>query len=83
MPTWDDDGTAQPSEFADGYQSHSVYEGYGTGNVFRGNSVIGEIPGFGIGLYPADGNTVSCDNSAPGAALGLVGDKSKPAVCQP
>ena len=41
------------------------------------------FPGFGIGLYPADGNTVSCDNSAPGAALGLVGDKSKPIACQP
>ena len=80
---WDDDGTAQPSEFADGYQSHSVYEGYGTGNVFRRNTVEGVIPGFGIGLYPADGNTVYCDNSAPGATLGLVGDKSKPAVCQP
>src|SRR4029077_19006854 len=33
--TWDDDGAAKPSEFADGFQSHSVYEGYGTGNVFR------------------------------------------------
>ena len=80
---WDDDGNPQPSEFADGFQSHSVYTGYGTGNVFRRNSVVGAIPGFGIGLYPAEGNTVSCDNSAPGAALGLVGDRSKPIACQP
>jgi len=27
------------------------------------------------------GNTVKCDNKAPGAALGLVGDKSKAASC--
>ena len=47
---WDDDGTPAPSEFEDGFQAHSVYDGYGTGNVFRGNSVDGAIPGFGIGF---------------------------------
>jgi hypothetical protein len=79
--TWDDDGVARPSEFEDGLQTHSVYDGYGTGNVFRRNEVIGSIPGFGIGLYPAERNVVSCDNSATGAARGLVGNKSKPASC--
>ena len=83
LADWDDDGTPTPSEFADGFQSHDVYDGYGTGNIFRGNRVDGEIPGFGIGLYPALGNVVSCDNSAPGAALGLVGDASKPGQCTP
>lgn len=78
---WDDDGTEQPSEFEDGFQSHSVYEGYGTGNTFRGNSVDGAIPGFGVGLYPAAGNIVTCDNSAPGAAKGLIGDNGKPGTC--
>ena len=76
---WDDDGVARPSEFADGFQSHSVYDGYGTGNTFRANRVDGEISGFGIGLYPALDNVVTCDNEAPGAAEGLVGDNSKPA----
>ena len=38
---WDDDGVARPSEFEDGCQAHSVYDGYGTGNVFRGNTVEG------------------------------------------
>jgi hypothetical protein len=80
--TWDDDGVAAPSEFADGYQAHSVYDGYGTGNVFRRNRVEGEIPGFGIGLYPEAENVVSCDNAAPGAALGLVGINGKPGECQ-
>jgi hypothetical protein len=80
--TWDDDGVAAPSEFADGLQSHSVYEGYGTGNVFRRNQVIGAIPGFGVGLYPGMGNVVTCDNVAPGAEQGLVGNKSRPSTCQ-
>ena len=34
---WSDEGDSRPSEFADGFQTHSVYDGYGTGNVFRGN----------------------------------------------
>jgi hypothetical protein len=80
---WDDDGELRPSEFADGFQSHSVYEGYGTGNVFRNNAVDGAVPGYGIGLYPALGNVVGCDNSAPEAALGLVGDNGHPATCTP
>ena len=44
-------------------RSHSVYDGYGTGNVFRRNHVDGAIPGFGIGLYPALDNVVTCDNA--------------------
>ena len=28
------------------------------------------IPGFGIGLYPANGNVVTCDNQAPGRRPG-------------
>jgi hypothetical protein len=79
---WSDEGELRPSEFADGFQSHSVYEGYGTGNVFRGNTVEGEIPGFGVGLYPALDNVVTCDNVAPGAGAGLVGDSGRPTTCR-
>ncbi|PPK91972.1 chondroitinase B-like protein [Kineococcus xinjiangensis] len=57
--------------FLDGYQTHSVYTGYGVGNVFRGNTVEGRVPGWGFGIYPARSNTVACDNSAPQAAKGL------------
>jgi hypothetical protein len=78
---WNDDGVMQPSEFADGFQSHSVYDGYGTGNVFSDNTVLGAIPGFGVGMYPGVGNVVTCDNVASGAVKGLVGDKSKPSAC--
>ena len=80
---WDDDGVSRPSEFADGFQSHSVYDGYGTGNTFSGNRVEGAIPGFGVGLYPALDNVVTCDNEAPDAANGLVGDNSTPIPCTP
>jgi len=81
MAPWNDDGVMSPSEFADGFQSHSVFTGYGTKNVFRGNSVVGAIPGFGIGLYPKLANVATCSNTAPGAAKGLVGDNSKPSSC--
>jgi len=79
--SWSDDGVPKPSEFLDGFQTHNVYDGYGVGNVFSANTVEGSIKGFGFGLYPLAGNTVKCDNKAPGAALGLVGDKSKAASC--
>ena len=45
MAPWNDDGVMRPTEFLDGFQSHSVYSGYGTGNVFRGNRVVGANPG--------------------------------------
>ncbi|RKS84297.1 parallel beta helix pectate lyase-like protein [Motilibacter peucedani] len=78
---WDDDGTLRPSAFADGFQAHSVVPGYGTRNVFSGNRVVGSVPGFGVGLYPQAGNVVRCDNSAPDAARGLVGNGRSAARC--
>jgi hypothetical protein len=65
----------------DGIQTHAVFEGYGTGNTFRGNRVEGRWPGFGVGLYPKLGNVVDCTNTAPDAQLGLVGDAGKAAGC--
>jgi len=67
--------------FLDAFQTHSAASGYGTRNTFRGNRVEGPIPGFGFGLHQGTGNTVTCDNSAPGAERGLVGIGSKPARC--
>ncbi len=67
--------------FLDAFQTHDVYDGYGTGNTFRRNTVEGAVPGSGIGLYPAADNVVTCDNRAPGAALGLVGAGGKPLPC--
>jgi len=68
-------------EFLDAFQTHSVVDGYGTGNTFTGNVVEGNVPGFGFGLYPKLDNVVRCDNAAPTAALGLVGDGNKPIDC--
>jgi hypothetical protein len=79
---WNDAGASSPSQFRDGFQTHAVATGYGTANVFHRNTVEGAIPGFGIRLSPALGNIVSCDNRAPGAALGLVGGGPKPVPCQ-
>jgi Right handed beta helix region len=81
--TWSDGGTTHPSHFLDGLQTHQVTAGYGTGNVFHRNTIVGPVPRFGIDLHPALGNIVYCDNSAPGAAQGLVGAVLKPARCQP
>lgn len=81
MAAWNDDGTMRPSRFADGFQTHEVADGYGTGNVVRHNVVIGDIPGWGVGLYPASDNVVGCDNRAAGAALGLVGSHGRPIAC--
>lgn len=58
-------------KFLDAFQTHSVYQGYGTGNVFRGNRVEGAVAGYGVAFYPALGNQIECSNSAPGAVKGL------------
>lgn len=76
--------TENPSgSFNDGFQVHNVTPGYGFNNVFHNNTVEGTIPGFGFGLYPANGSVVYCDNTATGAAQGLVGISSKSASCTP
>ena len=68
-------------EFLDAFQTHSVVDGYGTGNVFTGNVVEDDVPGFAFGLYPMLDNVVRCDNVAPTAARGLVGDGDTPVDC--
>lgn len=65
----------------DGIQTHSVHQGYGTGNTFSGNTIEGHWPGFGIGLHPRLDNVVECSNVAPDAALGLVGDGEHKIAC--
>jgi hypothetical protein len=65
----------------DAFQAHQVYDGYGTANVFSANTIDGDWPGFGIGLYPRGANIVTCDNKAPGAAKGLVGDGNDKIAC--
>jgi hypothetical protein len=48
-----------------------VVDGWGTGNVFRGNTAKVDGPGFGFALTPARANRVACDNTSSGAGEGL------------
>jgi hypothetical protein len=54
----------------DGFQTHQILEGWGTGNTFRGNTANVDGPGYGFHLT-SDGNKVTCDNKANDAAEGL------------
>ncbi|MEU5334736.1 right-handed parallel beta-helix repeat-containing protein [Streptomyces asoensis] len=54
----------------DGFQTHRIVDGWGTGNTFRGNTADVDGPGYGFHLT-SDGNKVTCDNKANGAGDGL------------
>jgi hypothetical protein len=56
---------------ADGFQTHQVYDGWGSGNTFAGNTANVDGPGFGFHLAPVLTNRVACSNKATGAAQGL------------
>ncbi|HEY5832681.1 right-handed parallel beta-helix repeat-containing protein [Streptomyces sp.] len=53
----------------DGFQTHQILDGWGTGNIFKGNTAQVDGPGWGFHLT-SDGNTVACDNKVTGAAQG-------------
>jgi hypothetical protein len=61
-------GTNSPG---DGFQTHEILDGWGTGNVFRGNTASVNGPGFGYSLTPERDNVVECSNTATGAAEGV------------
>jgi len=52
---------------ADGFQTHSVVDGWGTGNVFSGNTATVDGAGYAIHLAPVLGNVVRCSNTETGA----------------
>ncbi|MFJ1731012.1 hypothetical protein [Streptomyces sp. NPDC088254] len=54
----------------DGFQTHQIVSGWGTGNTFRGNTANVDGPGYGFHLT-SEGNKVACDNKANGANEGL------------
>jgi hypothetical protein len=61
-------GTKAPE---DGFQTHQVVDGWGTGNRFADNTADVDGAGYGFHLAPALQNTVACDNTATAAAKGL------------
>ncbi|MEW1773763.1 right-handed parallel beta-helix repeat-containing protein [Streptomyces sp. NPDC086777] len=55
----------------DGFQTHRILDGWGTGNVFRANTAQVDGPGYGFHLAPVENNKVTCDNKVTDAAKGL------------
>ncbi|MGW2957414.1 right-handed parallel beta-helix repeat-containing protein [Streptomyces sp. NPDC001220] len=55
----------------DGFQTHRILDGWGTGNLFQGNTAQVDGPGYGFHLAPVENNKVACDNKVSEAAKGL------------
>lgn len=54
----------------DGFQTYSVYSGWGNGNVFTGNIADVKGPGYGIRSTGVKGTVVKCDNVVTNAGAG-------------
>lgn len=54
----------------DGFQTHEIVSGWGTGNVFRGNTADVNGKGFGFSLTPVRANVVECSNVVTDGAEG-------------
>jgi hypothetical protein len=58
------------SAVLDAFQVHVVLEGWGRDNTFRGNTILGGVPGYEVWVQSgASGTSVACDRSE--AAKGL------------
>jgi hypothetical protein len=54
---------------ADGFQTHQIIKGWGTGNIFR-NNIIDLDGGSGVGINDTVGsNTIACNNKTTGGRL--------------
>lgn len=63
--SWLIQGNKGTDSLLDGYQTHDVEDGWGTDNVFRGNTAT-NVKEYGFALRPVLGNKVSCDNKVTG-----------------
>jgi hypothetical protein len=68
---WLIEGNTGTDSVNDGFQTHQIVDGWGTGNVFRANVANVDGPGYAFHFTPALTNVVTCDNTFSGAALGL------------
>jgi hypothetical protein len=68
---WTIEGNTGINSPTDGFQTHEILDGWGTGNVFRSNVADVNGPGFGFSLTPALQNVVDCSNTASRAGEGL------------
>ncbi|MEV5412381.1 right-handed parallel beta-helix repeat-containing protein [Thermopolyspora sp. NPDC052614] len=63
------EGNRGKKTLRDGFQTHEIIDGWGTGNVFRKN-VIDLAGGKGVGINDTvGGNTITCDNKVTGGRL--------------
>ena len=76
---WTIDNNSGTNSPVDGFQTHEIVDGWGTGNVFRNNTAEVNGPGFGYSLTPVRGNVVECSNSASQAGKGLSNEPCKTA----
>lgn len=68
---WLIEGNVGANSLLDGFQTHEILDGWGTRNVFRGNTATVNGPGFGFSLTPERDNVVTCDNQASAAGEGF------------
>jgi hypothetical protein len=63
------DGNRGKKTKQDGFQTHQIIDGFGTGNIFR-NNIIDLDGGSGVGINDTvGGNTIACDNKSIGGRL--------------
>lgn len=68
---WVIEGNVGVNSPLDGFQTHEIGKGgWGTRNVFRGNTATVNGPGFGFSLTPERDNVVACDNKVSQAGEG-------------
>jgi parallel beta-helix repeat protein len=56
---------------ADGFQTHQILDGWGTGNVFANNTATVDGPGYGFHITKPLGNVLKCSNTVTGAGRGV------------
>jgi hypothetical protein len=68
---WLIEGNVGRHALEDGYQTHEVVDGWGAKNTFKANRAEVHGPGYGFNFTKVNGNILTCDNTAAGAAKGL------------
>jgi hypothetical protein len=69
---WTITGNTGTHSIGNGLSDHQVYDGWGLGNVFTGNTLNVNGPGFGVYIQSKRlGSVVGCDNTVAGAGSGL------------
>lgn len=68
---WLIEGNTGINSHLDGFQTHEILDGWGTGNTFTGNSATVNGDGFGFSLTPVRDNVVECSNAVSAAGEGF------------